>query len=56
MTVIRKGAQYVMKAAEFIGREIKENTELSEHETGINKFKKDSESLIDKMKNLKQSI
>jgi hypothetical protein len=32
MTVIRKGAQHVMKVAEFIGHEIKENTELAEHE------------------------
>ena len=43
MTVIRKSAQYVMKAAEFIGHGIKENTELAEHETGINNFKKESE-------------
>ena len=49
MTVI----QYVMKAAEFIGHEIKENTELAEHETGINNFKKDSKSIFNKIKNLK---
>ena len=49
MTVI----QYVMKAAEFIGHEIKENTELAEHETGINNFKKDSKSILNKIKNLK---
>jgi hypothetical protein len=45
-----------MKAAEFIGNGIKENTELAEHETGINNFKKDSKSVINKMKNLKQLV
>ena len=52
MTGIRRGAKYVMKAAEFIGHEIKENTELAEHETGINNFKKGSETIFNKMKNL----
>jgi hypothetical protein len=49
MTVI----QHVMKAAEFIGHEIKENTELAEHEAGINNFKKESESVFNKIKNLR---
>jgi hypothetical protein len=53
MTMIRKSSQYVMKAAEFIGHEIKENTELAEHETGINNFKKDSKSIFNKIKNLR---
>lgn len=35
-----------MKAVEFIGHEIKENTELAEHETGINNFKKGSEIIV----------
>jgi hypothetical protein len=52
MIVIRKGAQHVIKAAEFIVHEIKENTELAEHETGINNFKKGSESVFNKMRNL----
>ena len=38
-----------MKAAKFIGHEIKENTELAEHEAGINNFKKDSKSIFNKM-------
>jgi hypothetical protein len=42
MTVIRRAAQYVLKAAKFIGHEIKDNTELAEHETGINNFKTQS--------------
>jgi hypothetical protein len=53
MTVIRKGAQHVMKVAEFIGHEIKENTELAEHETGFNNFKKETESAFNKIKNLR---
>ena len=52
MTGIRRGAKHVMKAAEFIGHEIKENTELAEHEPGINNFKKGSETIFNKMKNL----
>jgi len=35
----KEDAQHIMKAAEFIGHEIKENTELAEHETGINNIK-----------------
>jgi hypothetical protein len=38
--MIRKSFQYVMKVAEFIGHGIKENTELAEHETGINNLRK----------------
>lgn len=48
--MIRKSSQYVVKAAEFIGDEIKENTELAEHETGINNFKKDAKSKFNKLK------
>jgi hypothetical protein len=46
-----------MKAVEFIGHETmsKENTELAEHETGINNFKKDSKSIFNKIKNLSSS-
>jgi hypothetical protein len=33
------------KSAEFIGHEIKENTELAEHETGVRNAKKKTESL-----------
>jgi hypothetical protein len=42
-----------MKAAEFIGHEIKGNTELAEHETGTNNFKKESDSVFNKIKNLR---
>ena len=49
MTAIRKRAQHVMKAAEFIRHEIKENTELSELEVGTNNL----ESIFNKIKNLR---
>ena len=41
----------IMKGAEFIGHEIKENTELAEHESGIHDVKKDAKSVFNKMKN-----
>ena len=53
MTVIRKRAQHGTKAAEFIGHEIKENTKLVEHEAGIKNLKKESESIFNKIKNLR---
>ena len=40
----------IKKAAEYIGNEIKENTELAEHETGIHNVKKDAKSVYNKMK------
>ena len=40
----------IKKAAEYIGNEIKENTELAEHETGIHNVKKDVKSVYNKMK------
>jgi hypothetical protein len=39
------------KGAEFIGHEIKENTELAEHETGIYDIKKDVENAGRDVKN-----
>jgi hypothetical protein len=40
----------IKKAAEYIGDEIKENTELVEHETGIHNVKKDAKSVYNRMK------
>ena len=40
----------IKKAAEHIEDEIKENTELAEHETGIHNVKKDVKSVYNKMK------
>ena len=39
------------KSAEFIGHEIKENTGLAEHETGIHDVKNGATSVVNKMKN-----
>jgi hypothetical protein len=39
-----------MKGAELIGHEIKENTELAEHETGIQDGKNGAKSVYNKMK------
>jgi hypothetical protein len=46
MIGIKRGAQYVMKAAAYIGHGIKENTELAEHEAGVDNVKKGALSII----------
>jgi hypothetical protein len=40
-----------MIGAEHIGHEIKENTELAEHEVGIRNVKNSAKSVLNKMKN-----
>jgi uncharacterized protein YacL (UPF0231 family) len=40
----------IKKVAEHIEDEIKENTELAEHETGIHNVKKDAKSIYNKIK------
>jgi hypothetical protein len=40
-----------MIGAEHIGHEIKENTELAEHEVGIRNVKNSATSVFNKMKN-----
>ena len=40
----------IKKTAEYLGHEIKENTELAEHETGTNNVKKSAKSVFDKVK------
>jgi hypothetical protein len=40
----------IKKAAEYIGNEFKENTELAQHETGIHNVKKDAKSIYNKIK------
>jgi hypothetical protein len=38
------------KDPESVGHEIKENTELAEHETGVQNLKKSTKSVFNKMK------
>jgi hypothetical protein len=52
MTGIKRGAQHVMKAATYIGHGIKENTELAEHEAGVDNVKKCASSVFNKMRNV----
>jgi hypothetical protein len=52
MTGIKRGAQHVMKAAAYIGHGIKENTELAEHEAGVNNVKKGASLVFNKMRNV----
>jgi hypothetical protein len=52
MIGIKRGAQHVMKAAAYIGHGIKENTELAEHEAGVDNVKKGASSVFNKMRNV----
>jgi hypothetical protein len=49
---LKKDAENVeiKKVIENIGHQIKENTELAEHETGLDDVKKDAKSAYNKMK------
>ena len=38
------------KSVQYIGQEIKENTELAEHEAGVHNIKKSAKSVYNKMK------
>jgi hypothetical protein len=51
---LKKDAENVeiKKVIENIGHHIKENTELAEHETGMDDVKKDAKSAYNKMKKL----
>ena len=49
MAKLKKDFGHEIKSAEYIGDEIKENTELAEHETGIHNVK-DAKSVYNKMK------
>ena len=40
----------IKKSVKYIGHEIKENTELAEHDTGVQNVKKSTKSTINKMK------
>ena len=55
MIELKNCVQLIGHGIKLIGHEIKENTELAEHETGINNFKKESESIFNKMKSLSWS-
>ena len=54
MAKVKKNAESVgheiEKAAKYIGHEIKENTELAEHDTGVQNVKKDAKSAFIKVK------
>jgi hypothetical protein len=52
MSGIKRSAQHVMKAATYIGHGIKENTELAEHEAGVDNVKKCASSVFKKMRNV----
>ena len=40
----------IKKSVKYIGHEIKENTELVEHDTGVQNVKKSAKSAFNKMK------
>jgi hypothetical protein len=52
MTGIKRGVQLLMNAAAYIGHGIKENTELAEHEAGVNTVKNGASSVFNKMRNI----
>ena len=54
MAKLKKDTEHVWheikKAAGYIGHEIKENTELAEHDTGVQNVKKSAKTVYNKMK------
>ena len=51
MAKLKKNIGYdIKKAAEYFGHEIKENTELAEHDTGVQNVKKSTKTVYNKMK------
>ena len=56
MAKLKKDAEHVgyviKKSVVYVGQEIKENTELAEHEAGVHNIKKSTKSVYDKMKEI----